>query len=183
VLAQLHRLVPPANVRERLPHIEVSQQVNRLGEMAARYDDRGLGEATMELNSAFQELEGFPPCVLCGESVFAAAQFDARGLTGLPNWDNSALGDPRWDVACAIHWLYAKQAGALADQFLAAYQDRAGQTLSDMTAWRALVAAQGWALTTWLREHDPQHQLLSERNTWIESTWRTLTQRRHAKTI
>jgi aminoglycoside phosphotransferase (APT) family kinase protein len=120
---------------------------------------------------------------LCGETIFATAQFDARGITALPNWDSSALGDPRWDVARAVHWLRARQAGALAERFLAAYQDRIGLTLVDMESWHALVAVQSWATTTWLREHDPQHLLLSERNTWIEWAWRSLTQLGHTESI
>ncbi|MBN1580064.1 MAG: phosphotransferase [Anaerolineae bacterium] len=179
ILAQVHRLVPPANVRDVLPQIERGRVLERLSDIADRYHDRELSEATMELDSAFQAKEEFPPCVLCGEAVFAAAQFDARGVTALPNWDNSALGDPRWDVVRATHWLRARQADALADRFLVVYQDRAGQTLTDMEAWSALVAAQSWAMTTWLRDRDPQHLLLSERDTWIESTWRTLAQLRH----
>jgi aminoglycoside phosphotransferase (APT) family kinase protein len=181
-LAQLHRLNPPLDVRETLPRVEVDRELDRLAEIAARHDDRQLVEAIMELRTAFESREGLPPCVLCGEAIFDVARFDARGITALPNWDNSALGDPRWDVAHAIHWLRARQAGELADRFLAAYQDRAGYVLTGTEAWKALIAVQSWALTTWLREHEPEHPLASERKAWIESTWRTLTRLRHQDT-
>jgi hypothetical protein len=155
--------------------------LQRLSDIAQQHNDRELDEAVTEMDSFFQEVEGFPPCVLCGEAVFAAALFDARGITTLPYWDNSAVGDPRWDVMQAVLWLLARQAGVLADRFLAVYQDSAGQSLADLDALSALVAAQNWAMTTWLRERDPEHPLLSERNTWVRQTWRTLTRLRHTE--
>ncbi|MBN1934740.1 MAG: phosphotransferase [Anaerolineae bacterium] len=181
LLAQLHRLQPPEGVRQVLPLMEAEAELDRLGDIARQCLDAGLEETVSELKVWFgaEEREAFPPCVLCGEAIFARAQIDAWGIT-LPCWQDAARGDPRWDVAHAIAWLRARHADDLAERFLETYQARAVNAANivhtnTLDAWSALAGAQHWALADWLREHQPEHPRAAERSMWIELTWRALT--------
>lgn len=182
LLARLHQLLPPLQVREVLSEVAVSDELARLGDLARQCGDGGLDEAVVELRGYHVDggppQEGHPPCVLLGDAIFASARLDARGITALAHWESSAQGDPRWDVARALLWLRARQADDLADRFLAAYEELVGQALGEMAFWMALAGAQSWALTAWLRENAPGASLVSQQDTWIEQTWRALTRLR-----
>jgi len=179
LLAQLHRLSPPGAVRETLPSVAVDAELARLKAIAAQCGDDGLKKALSELSILFAkpDVEAYPPCVLCGEAVFARARFDARGVT-LPSWENCAYGDPRWDLGSAVNWLRAHDAAALIDRFLDAYLACNMNTRDDLDIWLALSGAQRWALTSWLREQDANCPLVAGRSTWLELTWRALTRLR-----
>jgi aminoglycoside phosphotransferase (APT) family kinase protein len=182
LLARLHRLTPPDSVRQALPLAGVEEQLARLLEVASQCANDGLEEAVNELLT--KEAEVRPSCVLHGDPVSADVLCDARGITAFPNWEHSALGDPRWDVARAVNGLRAHQASEWVERFCAAYEDASRQPLSDMDFWEALAATQNWATATW-RRADGDHQsaasgaLLGQLSTWKECAWRALTRLRY----
>jgi|GEM_PF-4679832 len=175
VLAQLHRRSPPDAVRHTLPTIGVADELARLSRLARQCLDTELDEAMSELKVWLgKESQVSPLCVLCGEAIFVHARVDAQGIT-LPCWQDTALGDPRWDVAHTIGWLRTHHAEDLSERFLNAYRAQSDTPLLDLDAWIALAAASNWALADQLRFHQPEHPRVAERSTWIELTWRTLT--------
>lgn len=182
LLARLHQVQPPEAVREVLPAAVAQAELGRMGDLARQCGDGGLEEAVAELKALFatEKMELYPPCVLLGETAFVGAQFDARGITALLDWADSAFGDPRWDVARTVNWLRVRQADALAERFLTTYQERTGRALADMDAWLALTAAQNWALTAWLRDRLSDSPLIAQREGLIEQAWRALTRLRSA---
>ena len=185
LLAKLHQLTPPDSVRQVLPAVTVVEQLGRLRDVAGRCADDGLDEAVDELFT--KEAEVRPSCVLHGDPGFANVLCDARGITALLNWESSALGDPRWDVARVVNWLHTHQAGAWVEGFCAAYEDGSGQPLSDMDFWEALTATQSWGMAAWMRanaDDQPGSQaateaLLGELSAWKECAWRALTRLRY----
>jgi aminoglycoside phosphotransferase (APT) family kinase protein len=188
-LAHLHRLAPSGAVCDVLPNAVVQDELARLGEVARQVDGDELAEAVAGLATASATLnvEEGPPCVLHGDPHFANALLDARGITALQNWENGALGDPRWDVARAVDWLRGQWGEDLADRFCSAYAERAGQPLSDMPFWTALAAVQSWALAAWVRtgvqegslaESPAASALIAQWGTWRERAWRAWTRLR-----
>jgi aminoglycoside phosphotransferase (APT) family kinase protein len=145
LLARLHRLVAPDSVRKELPGIDWEGEMERLTSAAQQCKNQALMEAVRELER--DQAEALPPCVLHGDPQVANLRCDARGATAWLSWENSALGDPRWDVACAANQLESNKSSPLADQFCERYADRAGLQLSDMPYWKALTAVHRWAMT------------------------------------
>jgi aminoglycoside phosphotransferase (APT) family kinase protein len=120
------------------------------------------------------QMEAYPPCVLHGAPQVASLRLDARGATAWLNWESSALGDPRWDVACVVNELQRNQLHHLAEPFCERYADHGGLPLRDMAYWQAVTALHRWALKTQVcpttradNETQPASQLeQSRRQAW-----------------
>jgi aminoglycoside phosphotransferase (APT) family kinase protein len=184
VLAQLHYRSPPAVVRQVLPNVTIAEELERLQEIAHQCEEIGLLNAINDLFA--QEMEGYPPCVLHGAPQFDHVLCDARGITALLDWENSALGDPRWDVGRFVNWLRIRQVEGLVDHFCMAYEERSDRPLSNMAFWEALATVQNWALASWVRVNAPptlasREALCPQIEAWREQAWRALTRLRYEK--
>lgn len=180
-LARLHRLEPPASVREVLPQVDAPDECARLKRMAQECDDSAIGEALYELCAI--EVEALPLCVLHGDPRSHNVLCDAQGVTALLGWENAALGDPRWDVGHATSGLRAGDAAPV-DRFCARYQEQAGMALPDLTYWETLAAVQDWTLVEWVREHDTSggaEGMLAQRDEVREGAWRAMTRLRYER--
>ena len=173
LLARLHGLTPPGTVRAALPEVTVAGELARLREIGQECGNGGLIDAVDQL--LVQELGEHPPCVLHGDPDIAKVLCDARGITALLGWENSAMGDPRWDVARIVNRLRSLESEAFVDAFCAAYEDQAARLLSEMSFWEALTAIQGWAVAEWVQmgigdgRLSPSlatKELLSQRDAW-----------------
>jgi aminoglycoside phosphotransferase (APT) family kinase protein len=122
------------------------------GELVAGEALAGGGQAAGE-EIAGTEMEAFPPCVLHGDLQVGRVRADARGLTAVLDWENAALGDPRWDLARVANELYEHEAHDLAEQLYRRYEEQSGLPLRGMGFWEALSAAQQWTLLAWLKEN------------------------------
>jgi aminoglycoside phosphotransferase (APT) family kinase protein len=147
LLVRLHRLPAPDSVCAALPRVIRDKELERAAHIAQRCEDWALMETVQELVQ--EQVEVLPPCVLHGDPQFASLHYDARGVTAWLDWENSALGDPRWDVARVADELQGDRASSLADRFCEIYADRAGLQLHDMNYWQALTATHRWAMYRW----------------------------------
>jgi aminoglycoside phosphotransferase (APT) family kinase protein len=203
LLAQIHRLTPPEAVRQALPGVLPARELARLRDLAFRCQVDGLLEATTELYGQMhaalhaelhaetveetnRETSEAPPlCVLHGDPRLVNVRCDAQGITAVLNWENAALGDPRWDIARVVNDLRSQQADQLAEHFCAVYAERSGEPLVDVDFWETLTATQSWALVEWVRQEGAAGgagaALLDEREAWQERAWRSLTRLRHAR--
>jgi aminoglycoside phosphotransferase len=196
LLARIHRLGAPQDVRQVLPEASLEAELARLRDIAYRCHADGLLEATerlyTELNAKKnteqaeeqpeKQAEVPPLCVLHGNPRFDNVLCDAQGITALLGWENAALGDPRWDVARVVNDLRSQQADALAERFCTAYASHGGPPPVNMTYWEAVTAVQSWALVEWVNEHAPLEDaegLLAERKHWRERGWRAVTRLRY----
>ena len=74
------------------------------------------------------------------------------GITALLGWENSALGDPRWDVARVENELLEVGDEQAVHQFRTVYQDSGGRPLADEGFWQALTAIQSWTMASWTNQ-------------------------------
>jgi len=148
LLARLHAMTPPEDVRQILPAIEVASQIAGLAEKARERNDTILIDAVEELGAC--ETEERPPCVLHGDPRPVNVRSDARGITALTGWENSARGDPRWDVARTTNSLRIRGSDEQVARFSAAYEEASGWPLADLVFWEALTAVQTWAAWRWM---------------------------------
>lgn len=180
-LSRLHRLTPPASVRDTLLEISVPQELARLADLAAECANEDLEKAVASLHR--DELEGLPLCVLHGDPQSQNVLCDAQGITALAGWEDAVWGDPRWDVARAMNDLYAAERRAAAASFRQVYEERTERRLDELTYWMALTATQRWVLVEWADREGRSEQaagLLAERDTIREQAWRALTRLRHS---
>lgn len=182
LLAQLHRLSAPDSVREILPWIDAKGQLEHIALIAQRQENADLIEAIRELSQ--DQVEAYPPCVLHGDPQLASLRCDARGITAWLDWENSAMGDPRWDVAHVMNQLQSSQKHSWADRFCEVYVERADVPLHDMAHWQALAAIQRWAIIrqtypTVPQEDKSQLSVQLERNK--KQTWLALAHLRDAR--
>jgi aminoglycoside phosphotransferase (APT) family kinase protein len=178
LIAKLHHLTAPDAVRDLLPRITVLQELARMADIARQCEDRELIRAVNELGPSAQEMEAYPPCVLHGDPQLANLLYDARGITTWLNWENSALGDPRWDIAYAVDQLRDQETTQPAESLYDAYVTQIGQQLSDMAFWEALVTVHRWAITCSVQATAPAQdtQTLSvELEQRRGQAWRALT--------
>ncbi len=174
-LARLHRLTPPDAVRRVLPEARAQDEIVRLWSLARTCGDEGLTEVLAGLSrgkavsgevrsegaareeaatgdAAGKEMEEFPPCVLHGDLQAGRVRADARGLTAVLDWENAALGDPRWDLARVANELHEREAHDLVEQLYQRYEEESGLPAREMDYWEALSATQQWTLLVWLKE-------------------------------
>jgi aminoglycoside phosphotransferase (APT) family kinase protein len=182
LLARLHRLTPPGSVREVLPYVDARESMAQAARIAQQCEDHMLVEAIHDLLKV--QVEAYPPCVLHGDTQLADYVYDARGITAWLNWGNSALGDPRWDVACLANELQGSTTNALGDHFCEHYADRAGLSLRDMPYWQALVALHRWAMASQAhatRNAKTQLQHATQLEKHRKQAWSALTRFRGSK--
>ena len=179
-LSRLHRLTPPASVRDALQEISLKHELARLADLAAQCANEDLEKAVTSLYR--DDMEGLPLCVLHGDPRSENVLCDAQGITALVGWEDAVWGDPRWDIARAMNELYAGESRAPAASFRQVYEDRTGWRLEDLTYWMALTATQRWVLVEWADTEERAEQaagLLAEREPIRERAWRALTRLRH----
>jgi aminoglycoside phosphotransferase (APT) family kinase protein len=177
LLGRLHHLTAPDSVRDVLPYITVLQELARIADIARQYQDRELIRAVDKLSLSAQEKEAYPPCVLHGEPQLANLLYDARGITAWLNWENSAFGDPRWDIAYAVNHLRSYETARPVERLYEAYVAQTGQQLSDMLFWEALVAVHRWAITISVQAAAPAQDvqtLSAELDGYKGQAWRAL---------
>jgi aminoglycoside phosphotransferase (APT) family kinase protein len=177
LIARLHQLTPPDTVRNVLPRITVTQELVRMADIARRCEDRELIGAVDELSLRAQEMEAYPPCVLHGEPQLADLLYDARGITAWLNWENSAFGDPRWDLAHAVNQLRCHEAPLPMERLYDTYVAQAGQHLANMPFWEALTAVHRWATTSSVQSTAPDQgvqTLTAELDRLRGQAWRAL---------
>ncbi len=180
LLARLHRLDPPTDVRRVLPKVQVEGEIARLSSLARTCSDRGLVEALDEL--AQIEVEAYPLCVLHGDLEAGRLYVDARGVTAVVDWEHAALGDPRWDLARVGIVLRRQEAGPHAERFYRAYEAQVGLAIGEMTTWETLAGVQQWTTLAWLEARgaagagDALHETRG-------SAWRALTRLRYEQDL
>ena len=182
LLAQLHRLSAPASVREVLPRIDVKSELERMATIGQQCEDVALMQAVHELSQ--DQVEAYPPCVLHGDPQLASLKRDARGITAWLDWENSAMGDPRWDVACVANELQSSQTSPLADRFFECYAGRSGLQLHDIRYWQALTALQRWVMTRQAHSTlgtEAQSRLATQLEPHQKQTWWALARLRETR--
>jgi aminoglycoside phosphotransferase (APT) family kinase protein len=182
-LADLHRRTVPDAVQEVLPAITVTDELKRMAEMAENSRNDGMREAVDELSVMLvaENLEMLPSCVLHGDVHLANVLGDARGITAMLDWENSAFGDPRWDVACLVDDLHSYHAEGLADRFCTVYTSQVAAAPAHLLFWQTLVAVRRWTVGSQVQHCASTALSESQVGLWCETAWRTLTRLRQAR--
>lgn len=167
LLARLHRLDHNGLNDEPLYQATVAGTLVRMLLWSREIESPALRSFISRLKPAVARVKGWRPRLIHGNPHLYNALIDNDRITGLGNWEHAAIGDPRWDVMTAAHWL-RRQNAAMADQFVNWYETFAGQSIDRRPFWYALISTRLWALKCWLAHAIEQDLIADDAQVWTE---------------
>lgn len=168
LLATLHALDHSSLNNEPLYQATVAGSLVRMLLWSREMSNEALRQAVSRLKPAVVGLQSWRPRLLHGNPHFGNVLIEDGQIAKLLNWENSAIGDPRWDVMTAAHWLRSEDA-ELADQLVNWYETFTGQTIGSRPFWWAMISVRLWALKTWA-DFAVQHNIISASfSAWTEN--------------
>ena len=148
LLAALHSLNPNSLNNEPLYHATVAGSLVRMLLWSREMGDEDLRRVIRRLKPAVAGLKSWSPRLLHGRPHPDNVLVAANEITTLINWDYAAIGDPRWDVMTAAHWLRQIDP-AFGEQLVNWYETFTGHTIDDRPFWWAMVSVRLWAIKAW----------------------------------
>ncbi len=167
LLARLHALDHEGLNNEPLYQATVAGTLVRMLLWSREMGNEELRHVIARLKPAVARIRSWPHKLIHGDPHPGNVQVHEGTITALLNWENAAIGDPRWDVMTAAHWLHRRDE-ELADQFVNWYETFTGRTITGRPFWYALISARLWALKAWLHYAVDNRIVSSECAAWTE---------------
>ncbi len=120
------------------------------------------------LKPAVAEIKSRPHRLIHGNPHLENISVGGGKILALRNWENAAIGDPRWDVMTAAYWIRGADS-ELAEQLVNWYETFSGQAITERPFWWALIAARLWALKSWVHYGVDNGQLPPSFAAWTEN--------------
>lgn len=161
LMVRLHTLEPePLQAQDTLlPVITaagVLETYRAVAEHVARrsVDEGILVAALRRVADLFEEIEERPPRLINGDAALTnIIVLPGEEQPAWLDWDEAALGDPRWDIAALVESLHgAYQMEELAGWAAQTYARDTLRSLKNLDAWVALRAVIRWAQCAWLQD-------------------------------
>lgn len=151
-LAQLHTQVKPSH--PLIPPVYASDLFNKIQPRIAPLDDSELIACFDECRRQMEDLNALPFVMLHGRLDLDCLLINRGQVRCVTNWEHSAIGDPRWDIAYTSLSLQHSNDRTLANYFISRYVQDMGMSMEDMAFWEGMVALRAYALARWLRSLD-----------------------------
>lgn len=156
LLARLHSLeIADAPVAAaHLPTLSLNEVLGCYYRALKKVGDRHVLAALERVIAAVAGIEERPPRLLHMNIDMEDVLVDGQGkITAWLDWDQAALGDPRWDVAGLVNSI----AGGyhypdLAERAVKQYTRETVRPVKDIKTWAALIAVLRWAQCSWLAD-------------------------------
>ncbi|MFQ5577105.1 MAG: phosphotransferase family protein [Anaerolineae bacterium] len=159
LLARLHALNHDGLNNEPLYQATVAGTLVRMLLWSREMGNEDLRLVIGRLKPAVAGLKSWPHRLIHGDPHLGNVLVHEGSIAALLNWENAAIGDPRWDVMTAAHWL-RRHSPEQADQLVNWYETFTGRTITARPFWFALISVRLWALKSWLR-HAVEHKIVS----------------------
>jgi aminoglycoside phosphotransferase (APT) family kinase protein len=121
-LARLHTTTPDAVAQVPLPVVSLGSVISQARVWAMECHDDALSAAVEAIDDE-ASVEECPPRLLHGNPHPVTMRLHRRRLTNWLGWEDSALGDPRWDLARLATWLTTHDQPEILAAVLRAYTD------------------------------------------------------------
>jgi hypothetical protein len=121
-LARLHAITPDAVAQVPLPRVSLEGVIAQAREWSKECDDDALPAAINAIDDG-REVQECPPRLLHGNAHPVYMRMYRRRLGSWLGWEDSALGDPRWDLARLATWFATYDQPELLARALGAYTD------------------------------------------------------------
>lgn len=167
LMARLHALDHNGLNNEPLYQATVAGTLVRMLLWSRESENTDLRQVITRLKPKVAAIEGWPHKLIHGDLHLANALVHGGQITTLLNWEDAAIGDPRWDVMTSAHWL-RRYSPDLAEQLVNWYETFTGQTITDRPFWYALISVRLWALKGWLEHAIKTKKVSSECADWAK---------------
>ncbi len=159
LLARLHSLHPPDAVRQVVPQVTLPAALANLMAVAYQVGQPELHAAAARAMQQAYDVQEVPPVLVHGDYHFLNALLGDGEIVGIVDWEYSAWGDPRWDVANTYMQLVDFDAAEAADHFLGIYLEHSGRQFDGPPLYHVVAPLQQWALSEWLVQHQAAGEL------------------------
>ena len=149
-LARLHCTPISEQDTIQLPDVSLSKLLGRIASWADESEDIELVEKVKVIEYQCKDIEERPGVLIHGDCHPGNLLSDGRRITAMLDWEDSAIGDPRFDVARMDRCLRHLGSADLADLFLHVYQDNADFELGPMKFWVELWRLRDQSVGSWM---------------------------------
>jgi aminoglycoside phosphotransferase len=150
LLAHLHKQTPDESIIAVLPSVTLPAAIASMLALAIQIEQKEIQELAQSIMSLAHRIPETAPVLLHGDYHFSNVLIDKGQISGIIDWEYSALGDPRWDVANAYMQMVYFDAAEAADAFLSAYLEYSGRTFEGPPLYSVVTSLQQWVITEWL---------------------------------
>ena len=158
VMSMLHALDQNSLNHEPLYQATVAGTLVRMLLWSREIGSEDMRQMIARLKPAVAQIESWRPVLLHGNPNLDNVLVNDNEITAVLNWENAAIGDPRWDVMAAAYWIHQRDQ-TLADQLVNWYETFTGKTITDRSFWWALISVRTWALKAWV-DYGVRHKTL-----------------------
>lgn len=149
LLARLHRLDHTPLNDEPLYQATIAGSLVRMLLWSRDTTDPDLKPMVRRLKATVATIEPWHHRLIHGDPHLGNVQTHDGKIVALLNWENAAIGDPRWDVMTAAHAIRQSDT-TQADHFVNWYETFTGRTIDNRDFWYALISTRLWALKLWV---------------------------------
>lgn len=150
LLAHLHQIDPSPLNDEPLYQATIAGSLVRMLLWSREIADPDLKPMIRRLKATLTTIEPWQHRLIHGDPHLGNVQTHNGKIVTLLNWENAAIGDPRWDVMTAAHAIRQSNLKQ-ADRFVNRYETFTGRTIDNRDFWYALISTRLWALKSWVK--------------------------------
>ena len=150
LLARLHCTPIGEQDAIQLPDVSLSKLLARIASWADESDDVEVIEKVKVIANQSRKIEERPGVLIHGDCHPGNFLSDGQSITAMLDWEDSAIGDPRVDVARMDKCLRRLGSADLADLFLQTYQDKADFELGPLSFWVELWRVRDQSVGSWM---------------------------------
>ncbi|HEY84409.1 MAG TPA: phosphotransferase [Chloroflexi bacterium] len=149
LLARLHALNHNGLNNEPLYQATVAGTLVRMLLWGREMGNEELRRAVRQLKPAVVKIQSWPHRLIHGDPYLGNILIRDKKIAALLNWENAAIGDPRWDVMTAAHHLH-QFSPSQADELVNSYEKISGKRIANRPFWYAMIAVRLYALKSWV---------------------------------
>jgi len=178
LLARLHALDHNGLNDEPLYQATVAGTLVRMLLWSREMNEPELKHMIARLKPVVANIQGWQHKLIHGDPHPGNVLTRDGQITAVLNWEHAAIGDPRWDVMTAAHWI-REYSPELADRFVNWYETFTGRHITDRNFWYALVSVRLWALKAWLKHAIESKKVSSSLKSWTNDVSSARARARH----
>ena len=150
LLARLHRTNISETDTNQLPDGSLSNLLGRMAAWADESENVELVEKVKFIEGQSGDIEERPGVLIHGDCHPGNFLSDGQRITAMLDWEDCAIGDPRFDVARMDRCLRRLGSADLADSFLHVYQENSDFELGPMKFWVELWRLRDQSVGSWM---------------------------------
>ena len=166
-MSRLHSMNHNSLNSEPLYQATVAGTLVRMLLWSREMSNEELRQMIARLKPAVTQLQSWRPRLLHGNPHVGNLITNDDRILAVLNWENAAIGDPRWDVMTSAHWLRQGDVEA-SERLINWYETFTGKTIDNRPFWWAMISVRLWALKSWTLHATKQSIIPEDLATWAD---------------